>query len=243
MRATMKHLPSLALLLVLSAAACKPKAGASCKLDAKEVCVEDKKALACHDGKWEELTCRGPEGCSKSSGEHVCDQSVADDKEACNLADDFVCSADKKAMLQCQKNRWTLVQNCLGDRACAIEKKRVTCDNSVANLGDVCREEDDYACAPDKKSALVCRGGKFVYASQCKGAKGCKVAGGQGQPYKVECDDSIAAPGDACEREEHFSCSSDEKSILRCRGKKFELEEKCKGRDRCQIRNGMAGCF
>lgn len=231
------------LLVSFGASGCKPKAGGGCKIETKEVCIDDKKALACHDGKWEEMTCKGPDGCSKATGEHVCDQSVAEDKDACNLADDYVCTSDKKGMLQCTKNKWTLVQSCLGDRACLMEKKKVTCDNSVANVNDACREEEDYACTPDKKAALACRQSRFVQASLCKGPKGCRVTGSKEQGFKVECDDSVAQVGDACEKEEHFSCASDEKSILKCKNKKFEIEEKCKGKEKCQIKGGSVGCW
>ena len=88
---------------------CKPKAGASCKIETKEVCVDAKQALVCHDGKWEEMTCRGPSGCAKTGSESSCDQTVAEDKDVCNLVNDFVCSGDKKGMLECTKNRWTFV--------------------------------------------------------------------------------------------------------------------------------------
>lgn len=229
--------------LATTLGACKPKVGGSCKIDTKEVCVEDKKALSCHDGKWEEMSCRGPEGCSKESGEHVCDQSVAEDKDVCNLVDDFVCTADKKGMLQCTKNKWTLVQSCLGERACVMEKKKVTCDNSVASIGDACREEEDYACSVDKKAALACRKSVFTQASLCKGPKGCRVTGTKEQGFKVECDDSVATAGDSCEKDEHFSCSSDERAILKCRSKKFEVEEKCKPKEKCQIKGGQVGCY
>lgn len=232
-----------AVLAVAALGACKPKVGGSCKIETKEVCIEDKKALACHDGKWEEMSCKGPDGCSKASGESVCDQSVAEDKDVCNLADDYVCTGDKKGMLQCTKNKWTLVQSCLGDRACVMEKKKVTCDNSIANVGDDCREEEDYACTPDRKAALACRGSKFVQANLCKGPKGCRVTGAKEQGFKVECDDSIANVGDACEKEEHFACATDERAILKCKGKKFESEEKCKPKEKCQIRGGSVGCY
>lgn len=232
------------LAFAMLAVGCKPKAGASCKIETKEVCVDAKTALACHDGKWEELACKGPDGCAKgSSSEATCDQSAAEPNDTCNLADDYVCTADKKAMLQCQKNRWTLVQSCLGDRACAMEKKKVTCDNSVASVGDVCREDEDYACTPDRKTAVVCRGGKFVQASLCKGAKGCKVTGAKETGFNVACDDSIAALGDPCEKEDHFSCAPDERSIMKCHGKKFDVEEKCKPKEKCQIRGGQIGCY
>lgn len=229
--------------LGLGLGACKPKAGGSCKIETKEVCIEDKKALACHDGKWEEIACKGPDGCSKANNDHVCDQTVAEENDVCNLADDYVCTGDKKAMLQCVKNKWTLAQTCLGERACAMEKKKVTCDNSVANVGDACREEEDYACTSDKKAALACRGGKFVQASLCKGPKACRVTGTKEAGFKVECDDSVANAGDACEKEDTYSCSQDERLILKCKNKKFEQEEKCRPKEKCSIKGGSVGCW
>ena len=239
----------IAVLLVSSAAACKPKVGGSCKIETKEMCVDDKKALACHDGKWEDLACKGPDGCSKASGEHVCDQTVAEDKDVCNLTDDFICTGDHKGMLQCTKNHWTQVQSCLGDRACSTDKKKVTCDNSIAKEGDTCREEDDYACAVDKKTALKCTKGVFVAASVCKGTKGCKVTGDKTAGFKVECDDSQANIGDACEKEDHYSCASNSgnvaggEKILKCKNKKFDIEDKCKPKEKCEIRSGQVGCY
>lgn len=226
-----------------AASGCKPKPGESCKREAKEICLDEKTAVACHDGKWEEMSCRGPEGCSKSSGDTACDQSVAEPNDVCNLADDFLCTADKKAMLACTKNRWTLAQRCLGDRGCTMEQRKVTCDNSLANAGDACREEEDYACSPDKKAALVCQKGVFVQVSPCKGPKGCGVTGTKEQGFKVECDDSVASAGDPCDKEEQYSCSSDERAILKCTSKRFEVEERCRSKERCQIKGGQVGCY
>jgi hypothetical protein len=244
----MKRASRIVLLLSASAiavlsASCKPKPGASCKIELREYCTDDKHALACHDGKWEEIACKGADGCAKKGNDFVCDQSVAEDKEICNLPDDFVCTPDKKGMLQCVKHKWTFVQACLGTRGCALEAKRVTCDNSIAQPGDACREEEDYACSADMKAALVCRSNKFVQVNLCKGPKGCRITGDKTAGYKVECDDSIAAQGDACEKEEHFSCSNDERMILKCKGKKFEVEEKCRAKEKCQIRGGQVGCY
>ena len=233
----------VALLVALAASSCKPKPGGSCKIELREYCHEEKKGLACHDGKWEEILCKGPEGCAKKGSDFVCDQSVAEDKEACNLPDDFVCTADKKGMLKCDKHKWTFQHGCLGERGCAVEAKKVTCDNSLANPGDVCREREDYACSLDKKAALVCRDDKFVQVSLCKGPKGCRVTGDKSAGFKVECDDSIALAGDACEKEEHFACSQDDRAILKCKQKKFEVEEKCRAKEKCQIRGGQVGCY
>jgi hypothetical protein len=242
---------SLALLLVACLAAssflvggCKPKAGATCKTETKEICLGGNHALACHDGKWEEMICRGPGGCGKAGNEVVCDQSVAEDKDVCNLVNDFVCSSDKKGMLECIKNKWTFSQSCLGERNCVMESKRVTCDNSLANPGDTCREEDDYACAlPDKKNAIVCRGGKFTLASNCRGKNGCNVGGDKDKGFKIECDDSIANPGDTCDKEGHYSCSPDEKQIVRCAAKKYVADEKCKKNEKCAVKGELVGCY
>jgi hypothetical protein len=237
----------IAVLLSTSLVACKPKVGGTCKIETKEQCTDDKKGLACHDGKWEELLCKGPDGCSKASGDAVCDQSVAEDKDVCNLTDDYICSTDKKSMLQCTKNHWTIVQSCLGDRACSVDRKKdkalVVCDNSVSNPGDPCRETDDYACSVDKKTALVCKNNVFVASGLCKGPNGCKITGSKDAGFKVSCDDSIANQGDACDKEDHYSCSSDARLILKCRSKKFDLEDRCKPKEKCEIRGGQVGCY
>lgn len=232
--------------LVTLVSGCKPKPGGACKIETSEVCVDEKSALACHDGKWEEMACKGPAGCAKSGNESVCDQSVAKEGETCNLASNFVCTADKKAMLECVKNKWAPSQTCMGERGCSIADKKITCDNSIANLDDKCPPEDDgidYACTPDKKAALVCRKGKFVMASPCKGSKACRVSGDKSSGFKVECDDSVANVGDPCEKEGHYACAPDERSIVRCKDKKFAQDDKCKPKEKCTLRDNQVGCF
>lgn len=237
----------LAVCLVGASAAfvggCKPKAGASCKIETKEVCVSDKQALVCHDSKWEEMSCRGPSGCAKNGSEGICDQTVAEDKDVCNLVNDFVCSGDKKTMLACTNNRWSFAQSCLGERGCVMEQKKVTCDNSIANLGDDCREEDDYACSPDKKNALVCRSKKFVLSSNCKGERGCRITGDKEHSFKVECDDSTAAVGDPCDKEGHFACTENQKQIVKCVAKKFVADDKCRRNEKCSVKGELVGCY
>jgi hypothetical protein len=230
---------------LLLAQGCKPKVGGSCKLETKEVCAGDKQALVCHGGKWEEMLCRGPNGCSKGGAESSCDQSVAEDKDICNLANDFVCTSDKKGMLECNDNHWHFVQPCQGERGCTMEQKKVTCDNSIAKVDDPCRDEDDYGCTADGKIALVCKSQKFTVASNCKGPNGCKVVADKDKEksFKVECDDSISAIGDPCEKEGHFTCAADNKSILKCKDKKFAQDDKCRGREKCAVKGEMVGCY
>jgi hypothetical protein len=230
--------------IAMTLVACKPKAGASCKTELKEACTGDKQALACHDGRWEEMTCRGPGGCSKSGSDFVCDQSIAEEKDVCNVVDVHLCTADKKAMLECGRNRrWSFVQACLGARGCSLADRKVTCDNSVANVGDTCTEEEDYACTADGNSALVCKSGKFAVASNCKGKNRCRVGGDKASGFKVECDDSIAVVGEPCEREGHYACAPDEKSIVRCKDKKFVADDKCKKNDKCAVKGEQVGCY
>ncbi len=237
-------LPAL-VALALVTVGCKPKAGAGCKLETKEVCVGDKQALACHDGKWEEMSCKGPAGCAKQGNDYQCDQTVADDKDVCNIVEDHLCTADKKSMLECKKDhKWAFVQNCLGARGCVLEQKKVTCDNSLANANDDCTEDDDYACTVDGKTALVCRNKKFQVASNCKGKNGCKVSTDKDKgTAKIECDDSIAAVGEPCEKENHFACAPDERSIVKCVNKKFVQDDRCKGRDKCAVKGDQVGCY
>jgi len=222
---------------------CKPKAGASCKLETKETCISEKQALVCHDGKWEDMPCRGAAGCTKNGSESRCDQSVVEEKDVCNLVNDFVCSTDKKSMLECTNNHWSFSQSCLGDRGCVIESRKVTCDNSIATAGDACREEGDYACSTDKKNALACRGGTFVLASSCRGTNSCRVVGDKGGGFKVECDDTIALPGDACDKEGHYTCTPDEKSIVKCVSKKFVADDTCTKNAKCAVKGDSVGCY
>lgn len=222
---------------------CSPKPGGSCKIELKEVCVDEKSALACHDGKWEEMTCRGPGGCSSAGGAHPCDQSGAQGGDACNLVDHHVCSADKRAMLECKNNKWAVVQSCLGERGCAEEPNLVRCDNSIATAGDACREEPDYACTADKKAVLACKGGQFVQSRLCRGPNGCAVVGAKDKGFTVACDDSVAAVGDPCEKDGHYSCSSDGRAVLACAGGKFTSDERCRSKEKCEIRGGQVGCY
>lgn len=225
---------------------CRPKVGASCKAEGKEVCATDKGALVCHDGTWVEMTCRGPAGCAKSGEGGVCDQSVAEEKDTCAIEHDFVCTSDKQAMLECQKGasglRWTLSQRCQGERGCVLDNKKVACDDSIANVGDACREEDDYACAADKKSALACKNKSFALASSCRGKNGCRLMGDKATGFKVDCDDTVAVAGDPCDKENNYACAPDEKTILKCVGKKFAVEDKCRAKEKCAIRSDMVSC-
>jgi hypothetical protein len=229
---------SLSLLLVclpFALVSCKEKVGGKCSVAEKEICQEKSTALACHDGKWEEMKCKGPAGCVKGNPDS-CDQSAADDGDVCNLKDDVVCTTDKKAMLRCEGYKWTVAQKCGGANACAVQAKVVKCDNSLADLGDKCTTDNDYACTSDHKGSLVCRGKKFESAGACRGPKGCRVNGD-----KIECDESVAQEGELCEHDGAPACSTDFKAILVCRDKKWKLDQPCK-RTPCKVVGNTIDC-
>lgn len=229
----------LAVAALLSALpGCKPKPGGSCKSEGAESCLDEKRALACHDGKWEEMPCRGAKGCLSASGVDQCDQSLAEANDTCNLTDDFVCASDKRTMLSCKKHRWTVAQSCLGAKGCSVAQRVVKCDNSVAAAGDTCSEEDDHACTPDSKAALVCRSGKFIESGPCKGALGCRVTGD-----KIECDDTAASLGDPCAPEGNLVCALDGTMILRCAKKAYVADEKCRSKRKCGVERGVIACY
>jgi hypothetical protein len=229
------HRGVLALTLALCAAAgCKPKEGAECKIETKQACVDPKNALACHGGKWEKQLCKGPKGCvTTGSSDGECDQSTADKDDVCNLPDDHACAPDKKSMIRCVKYKFATVETCSGPNGCERTEKEARCDNSTAASGDPCTEPDDHACSPDSKTMLVCKSGKFDELLQCKGPKGCSLAG-----TAVRCDDSVAILGDACEAtagKDHYACAQDGRSMLKCIDRKFVQAEKCRGRETCKL--------
>lgn len=224
---------------LVALAACTPKAGGTCKAEGKEFCEGKNAGLVCSGAKWEAIKCKGPKGCAPA-GDGECDQSVADEGDRCGLETDHACSADKKFVVACKNKKWTKVSACPGPAGCERVDKDVKCDNSVAAIGDACVVEKDYACTADKKSTVVCKGGKFEAGTPCKGPKGCAVT-----PGKVHCDDSVADLGDPCEKKgdgDKYACATDAKSALKCDGGKFVLQEKCKGKDTCKVLPEGVGC-
>jgi hypothetical protein len=213
-----------------------PRVGEACAIEEKEICTSDEEAIGCHRGKWE------VERCSRCANDR-CTQSIAAAGDVCTIVKDMLCSADAKAMMTCNDMfRWTAFETCHGEKGCVVAEKKVTCDNSVAAEGEACMEEQDYACAADGKSALVCHRRAFGIASRCRGKGGCRVLRDE-SGARIECDDSVAEIEDACEKDGHYACSSDAKSILKCVSKKFVQDERCKKKERCAVRSGQVGCY
>lgn len=221
---------------VLCIEACKPKLGASCDVDGRAVCQDKVQGLVCLDKKWEPLACRGAKGCAADGDRTLCDEDVAREGDACNRSGE-TCSEDKKSMLHCEKNHWKLVESCGGPKACAVVDKSVQCDSTSAKEGDPCARESTHACAGDKRSHLACKSGKFVLVERCKGPKACRFV-----QDKIDCDDSQASVADPCDTEGNFACSTDGRSLLKCKDAKFILDENCKAKESCVVEAMGAGC-
>jgi hypothetical protein len=89
------------------------------------------------------------------------------------------------------------------------------------------------AMCTDKTQALFCIDDTFVVI-HCRGDKGCAPSGSL-----VECDESIAVDGEACNAPDAIACATDGKSALKCDGKKFVVDETCKGPTGCKVEGGQ----
>ena len=119
---------------------------------------------------------------------------------------------------------------CHGPSGCAKSGARVTCDDSVADVGLACLEgdTDNRACATDKKTSLVCDHGKFKSVQICRGANGCQI-----HDDTVTCDTSRALKGDACTTQGAFACAPDMKARVVCNNGAFVTDRTCKGATGC----------
>ncbi len=153
------------------------------------------------------------------------------------------CGADGRGVAQCQRGAWVGLQACNGPRGCAIVGGAIQCDTGASapapgpaanGAGQPCAAEGGYECTPDRRALTICRGGRTIIASTCRGAKGC-VSGSA-----VNCDHSVAAVGDPCEAPTEIACSTDKKQLLRCVGSRYQVGEPC--RNACLSTGGRVLC-
>ena len=78
---------------------------------------------------------------------------------------------------------------CRGASGCASSGGKLTCDTSVAKLGDACDkklEGQAFSCTPDGREILVCKGGAFVLDETCKVGQKCRSVGSSTKCEKPE---------------------------------------------------------
>lgn len=142
---------------------------------------------------------------------------------------------DKKTALACRSGKLVPV-SCNGALGCSKFADHANCDDSIASAGDSCMDEE-YACTPDKKRALVCKNGKFQLHLECRGKGGCALLGQQ-----VSCDTSVANKGDPCKVQGAVACSDDQKQMVICKDGKFEIHRYCRGQYGCYSKNDAPAC-
>ncbi len=134
-----------------------------------------------------------------------------------------------QTVLACQGGTFIETQ-CHGAGGCSKLGTRVTCDDSLAEVGDTCLESEteNRACSSDKKTSLLCQGGKFKAVQVCRGANGCAIKGDL-----VTCDTSRAQKGDLCATQGGFACTPDMTARVVCNGGVFVADRTCKGATGC----------
>ncbi len=143
------------------------------------VCSGPATMLACHDRKYETVPCRGASGCKMIDGQPRCDQAVAEAGEACSKAGAKACSADKSRVLTCADGRLSELYLCRGEERCRADGSKVSCDQTIARLGDRCDPAlgGHIACSEDKKALITCKDERFVLSEKCKRRTVCTVTG------------------------------------------------------------------
>jgi len=204
--------------------ACGKTAGSKCKLG-ESFCSTKTEALACHDGKLVPVGCHGPLGCNRMGDHATCDDSVAELGDACmgTGEQEYACSGDRKRALVCKQGKFAAYLDCRGPAGCAPLGQQVSCDNSVAEKGDVCMVTGGSACSVDKKEMLICRDGHFAPYRYCRGQFGCYT-----RADAPACDETLSLEGDPCGLPGYVVCSVDKQSELICQGGAFVKSRACK---------------
>lgn len=127
--------------------------------------------------------------------------------------------------LACKGGKW-VAYGCKGPKGCEVTGDVVSCDATVAEANAPCDDPGNGACTVDKQGYLECKDGKWLLVSDCLGPKACSVTD-EGASYKVNCDETLAKIGGACDTSGDIACSVDKKAQLKCSNSKWEKEEDC----------------
>jgi hypothetical protein len=165
-RATSLLIPTA--ILVAALLACKgtkPAGGEACATEGDNACETPTTHLACRGGKWAAFPCKGPTGCKVEGDLVTCDATIAEADTPCDDVGNGACSVDKKSYLECKSDKWQLVNDCLGPKACSVKDEgatyEVNCDETLAKVGGLCTKAGDIACSVDKKAQLKCTNSKW----------------------------------------------------------------------------------
>ncbi len=168
------------------------KPGDACSTDDEGAATCNGKVtmLACHGGVYGVVPCRGARGCELADGRAACDTSIAEPSDACRDEGTKACAADRSAVLVCKDHAMAQFYPCRGVNGCGSAAGKLSCDTSIAKLGDPCDkklEGQAFACAVDGASLLVCKAGAFALDQTCKSGQKCLTDGSSshcGKPDK-----------------------------------------------------------
>jgi hypothetical protein len=118
-RLLVRFLPAALVLLLV---ACDAREGDSCAGSAGE-CTSGTEALACVGGTMRRLPCRGEGGCRPAGDGVRCDQSLAQEGDACFGG--VACTADMRSFLVCEDARFVRAADC--PTGCTRSGDRATC--------------------------------------------------------------------------------------------------------------------
>ncbi len=235
MRKILATLGFSAFICLFIVSGCSPKPGKSCSSNDKPTCLDAATLLECKDGVWLASGCLGPKGCESNEKEYACDTSLAKAGDVCTKESRYSCSTDKKAQLRCKAGKWTTMAQCTKEPGCNVGSFLNSCPGAVANEGDECDMGTDpkkksYLCTTDKKSALLCKDGKWKAIEQCLGKDGCGSS-----MFSIKCDGPTAKVGDDCDFEDKpdYACSADGKAQLICKANGWALDKNCRGKEGC----------
>lgn len=233
--------------LVVCLAQCKgmkPTPGGPCVTNNKYQCTDPSSALLCQNGKLVAMACRGPKGCRGTGASSSCDDDLSQEGDACmqSLNENYSCSLDHTKELICKDGKFAVARTCKGPKKCAVNGDLINCDDSMGDVGDVCRAEAgdaNYGCTTDKKIEVVCDAAtsKFQPSNTCRGPKGCYI-----ENERVYCDQSMARVGDKCRPVDNHSCSEDATAELKCSPQfSWMLQRACK-HSGCKIKSNEVYC-
>lgn len=113
------------------------------------------------------------------------------------------------------------------------EAKEASEEASKPKVGTECSGTGVFC--KDKESMLECIDDKWA-AIPCRGKKGCTGT------TVVSCDHTIAKAGDACGKDENYSCTEDGKSQAKCVDGKWKQVAECRGPKACVTKFPFSNC-
>ncbi len=220
---------------VMLSACGKPKAGAKCTAG-QTACADAKSGLFCaSDNTFKVMTCSGPGGCKQEGAKVACDNDIAAIGDACDTPNDGACTADHKSLLLCKNQAFSEIDTCKGPGGCKLAGDMINCDNDIADIGDPCSNDGNYACTSDKAMALQCKGAQYGAVQSCLGPKSCSIVHPKPKTTDIDCDFTVVKENDPCVFPDNESCTSDKKTMLTCKGNKYTQPTACPGPNGCAV--------